>query len=86
MGKLPDEQTGQMILFACKQPKENAETIVGTGLPRLGHTGNNICCEGTIWRECCQRHGIRSCQNTRSTKNQVQSRYESFERLMELDA
>ncbi|KAA8895278.1 Piwi domain-containing protein [Sphaerosporella brunnea] len=40
-GKLPDEQTGRMILFACKQPKENAEAIENVGLPRLGLKGQN---------------------------------------------
>ena len=35
-GKLPDDLTGRMILFACKQPKENAEAIENVGLPRLG--------------------------------------------------
>ncbi|KAI5793057.1 Piwi domain-containing protein [Geopyxis carbonaria] len=41
MGKLPDEQTAQMINFACKQPKENAEVIEKVGLPRLGLKGQN---------------------------------------------
>jgi len=41
MGKLPDDQTGRMILFACKQPKENAEAIDNVGLPRLGLKGAN---------------------------------------------
>jgi hypothetical protein len=40
-GKLPDEQTGRMILFACKPPKENAEAIDNVGLPRLGLKGLN---------------------------------------------
>lgn len=36
-GKLPDEVTGRMILFACKPPAENADTITNTGLRSLGH-------------------------------------------------
>lgn len=40
-GKLPDDLTGQMIRFACKQPKENAEAIENVGLPRLGLKGQN---------------------------------------------
>jgi hypothetical protein len=39
-GKLPDDQTGRMILFTCKPPKENAEAIENVGLPRLGLKGH----------------------------------------------
>ena len=41
MGKLPDQQTAQMINFACKPPKENALSIERTGIPKLGLAGTN---------------------------------------------
>lgn len=34
--KLMDEQTAQMIKYACRRPKKNAELIVGEGLSSLG--------------------------------------------------
>jgi len=35
-GKLLDEQTREMITYACRRPKQNAESIVGEGLSILG--------------------------------------------------
>jgi hypothetical protein len=35
-GKLSDRETAQMIRYACKPPKVNAETIVNQGFPTLG--------------------------------------------------
>lgn len=35
-GKLNDQETAQMIRYACNPPKVNAEAIIGRGLPSLG--------------------------------------------------
>ncbi|CAZ85927.1 unnamed protein product [Tuber melanosporum] len=35
-GKLLDEQTREMITYACRRPRQNAESIVGEGLSILG--------------------------------------------------
>jgi hypothetical protein len=40
-GKLDDQQTTQMLRFACKRPPENAQTILNQGFPLLGLTPNN---------------------------------------------
>ncbi|KAF8558356.1 Piwi-domain-containing protein, partial [Imleria badia] len=40
-GKLDDQQTTQMLRFACKRPPENAQAILNQGFPQLGLTPNN---------------------------------------------
>ena len=40
-GKLDDQQTTQMLRYACKRPPENAQAILNQGFPLLGLTPNN---------------------------------------------
>ncbi|KAF8133993.1 Piwi domain-containing protein [Boletus edulis] len=40
-GKLDDQQTTEMLRFACKRPPENARAILNQGFPLLGLTPNN---------------------------------------------
>ncbi|KAF8133991.1 Piwi domain-containing protein [Boletus edulis] len=40
-GKLDDQQTTEMLRFACKRPPENAHAILNQGFPLLGLTSNN---------------------------------------------
>ncbi|KAL7268875.1 hypothetical protein RUND412_008489 [Rhizina undulata] len=40
--KLMDEQTSNMIRYACRPPRENAVSIVSEGMKHLGHTPRNV--------------------------------------------